>query len=64
MKNNNQGIIQKSSNLSQIVQCHRNSTVAEELFSSSPNLRGKSVVVLQVMLSFEGYYLIEIERVL
>lgn len=57
------GIIQKSNKNSYFVRMHQNSELAKEIFNDKPIYRDKEIVVLQVLLTHEGWFLIELVSV-
>jgi len=53
------GIIQKSNAESFFLRMHQNSKLADRLFVEEPEYNGKRVVVLQVLLTHDEWFLVE-----
>ena len=54
------GIIQKSNKDSYFLRMHQNSELAKEIFKEKPEHNRKQVTVLQVLLTHESWFLVEI----
>ena len=53
------GIIQKSNEKSFFLRMHQNSKLADRLFVKNPTYNDKYVVVLQVLLTHDDWFLVE-----
>jgi len=53
------GIIQKSNEKSFFLRMHQNSKLADILFVEKPEYNDKEIVVLQVLLTHDGWFLVE-----
>lgn len=54
------GIIQKSTAKSFFVRMHQKSDLASEIFGDNGKYRGKRIIILQVLLTHESWFLVEI----
>lgn len=56
------GIIQKSNEKSFFLRMHQNSNLADKVFGSNGEYKNEPVIVLQVLLTHEEWYLVEVVK--